>query len=1138
MKILRFLLISLSIILTIAPIFAQDTIVVQTLDFNDITKRRGWYIFPTDTNEYQKILMYYTLKCDPQTTQDGYACGEWDYTTYTNLYQHNNVGSSRYLVNGTYPDTIDYVANPTYTYYEQNQYFIVYDNTTSEADYNVGSGLIPITHTFNTNNANGKAQYLWLASELTNEGVTAGNIDKLKLDFSALGDNLDYLTIKIKHTPLNALSETTYEIDGFTEVYKMNTSIGSTGINSINLTTPFNWDGVSNLAIEFCYSNSTQGTSHTLVGDTTAFNSAVYSTQDDGTLDFVWGDYVEIPATAFAAIDSFITVSFWAYGDSLKLPENTYIFEGRDANGYRVINSHLPWSNSQVYWDAGNSGTNSNDRINQPANPDDFKGRWNHWAFTKDVSTGEMKIFVNGSLWMTGTGKTRTMAGITSFKIGGAASAYGRYDGDIHEFRVWNAALDSTTIQQWMYKDLNATHPFYGNLQAYYQFDDMSGNSAVDLSVNTNSGSLIGMPEWKYIKGCDLYRNMAVAMERPNIIFTQGIYTTHIDSVLITDSVMNSPVSIIQYSTSIDTSNTGITLTTIDTTYGWESGWVYTFDQYGNVIDSAFINYDSQYINEYSQTTFQLQNYVTPYGIGLSLGNNGFRWVYDVTDYKPLFHDTVEISAGNQQELIDLKFVMIKGTPPRDVLKVESIWNGDYQHSNIANDVSMPAVDINLDPLASSFRIKTRTSGHWFGGFQNCAEFCPKLHNVFVDGIKRFEWLNWKTCADNPVIAQGGTWIYDRAGWCPGTFTDTYDHELTPYVTPGTTVSLDYGMETTAGGMEGNYRTTMQLVTYGANNFNLDARIDEIISPNDWEYHNRVNPICADPTIVIQNTGTTTLTTLTITYNVLGGVQETYNWTGNLAFMEKEKVTLPIPANSFWYTASTQDVFEVNVSAPNGGVDEYTDNNSAASTFEKPDVYSGGFYLKITTNLAGYENSYTIKDDQGNIVMSRSSMASSTTYFDTINLPDGCYVLDFLDSDDDGMSFFANNDGNGSLKFQWIPPATPWVKNFNTKFGSFIKHYFVIDNNVGIENYSKLQTIDVFPNPSNDVFNLIVSGFDDGAINIGVYNALGEVYYSESAQSVGGILNTSFDLSDIPDGIYFIRVLADDGYTVKRIIKN
>ena len=78
-----------------------------------------------------------------------------------------------------------------------------------------------------------------------------------------------------------------------------------------------------------------------------------------------------------------------------------------------------------------------------------------------------------------------------------------------------------------------------------------------------------------------------------------------------------------------------------------------------------------------------------------------------------------------------------------------------------------------MNPNASYFNVQTRTTGHWFGGFQNCAEFCPKNHNLSINGVQQFEWLNWKECADNPVISQGGTWIYDRAGWCPATFGDT-----------------------------------------------------------------------------------------------------------------------------------------------------------------------------------------------------------------------------------------------------------------------------------------------------------------------------------------------------------------------------
>ena len=51
-----------------------DTTIIETLDFNDITKRKWWYIFPADTIEYHNVFMYYTLKCDAATTQDNYAC--------------------------------------------------------------------------------------------------------------------------------------------------------------------------------------------------------------------------------------------------------------------------------------------------------------------------------------------------------------------------------------------------------------------------------------------------------------------------------------------------------------------------------------------------------------------------------------------------------------------------------------------------------------------------------------------------------------------------------------------------------------------------------------------------------------------------------------------------------------------------------------------------------------------------------------------------------------------------------------------------------------------------------------------------------------------------------------------------------
>ena len=65
----------------------------------------------------------------------------------------------------------------------------------------------------------------------------------------------------------------------------------------------------------------------------------------------------------------------------------------------------------------------------------------------------------------------------------------------------------------------------------------------------------------------------------------------------------------------------GISTTILDTIFGYEHGWGYTFDPLGVVVDSMNFSFDNLLVNNYKQTTHQLQNYVTPYGIGLDLGS-------------------------------------------------------------------------------------------------------------------------------------------------------------------------------------------------------------------------------------------------------------------------------------------------------------------------------------------------------------------------------------------------------------------------------------------------------------------------------------------------------------------------------------
>ena len=94
-----------------------------------------------------------------------------------------------------------------------------------------------------------------------------------------------------------------------------------------------------------------------------------------------------------------VTIAFWAYGDPT-LPQNTTGFSAANSGGGRVLQTHLPWGNSNIYWDAGNSY----DRIDKAASAADFKGRWTHWAFTKNTATGTMEIYLDGQPWHSGTG--------------------------------------------------------------------------------------------------------------------------------------------------------------------------------------------------------------------------------------------------------------------------------------------------------------------------------------------------------------------------------------------------------------------------------------------------------------------------------------------------------------------------------------------------------------------------------------------------------------------------------------------------------------------------------------------------------------------------------------------------------------
>ncbi len=190
----------------------------------------------------------------------------------------------------------------------------------------------------------------------------------------------------------------------------------------------------------------------------------------------------------FSSITDQITVSFWSRGET-GLANNFAFFATDSAKTTRWAAAHLPHGGT-IYWDAGNADTQ---RISKGAEASNYSGRWNHWAFTKNATTGEMKIFLNGSEWHSGTDKTLAFDGnIAYLYIACDATGGMKYNGKIARFRVWNVAQDGDTIAAEMYRATPATTE---GLVACYNFNDkVDDGSLDDDSGNSLTATVIGSP--------------------------------------------------------------------------------------------------------------------------------------------------------------------------------------------------------------------------------------------------------------------------------------------------------------------------------------------------------------------------------------------------------------------------------------------------------------------------------------------------------------------------------------------------------------------------------------------------------------------------------------------------------------------
>ncbi|KAA3641301.1 MAG: HYR domain-containing protein, partial [Bacteroidetes bacterium] len=165
-----------------------------------------------------------------------------------------------------------------------------------------------------------------------------------------------------------------------------------------------------------------------------------------------------------------------------------------------------------------------------------------------------------------------------------------------------------------------------------------------------------------------------------------------------------------------------------------------------------------------------------------------------------------------------------------------------------------------------------------------------------------------------------------------------------------------------------------------------------------------------------------------------------------------------------------------------------------------------------------------------------AAIAQGTNFTANIYAPEGLEVNDSGSTLTTYMTgMFISNDGivsdynviwNWNLNCSYLPETqTPPVIPFSEQ----------IDLEIPEATLSDKVGLNVFPNPTSGLLNIDVSDFMESSLEVEMFNALGEVVWSQQIDRLEMPLITR-DMAELADGVYFLKVTSKGESVSKQII--
>lgn len=557
-----------------------------------------------------------------------------------------------------------------------------------------------------------------------------------------------------------------------------------------------------------------------------------------------------------------------------------------------------------------------------------------------------------------------------------------------------------------------------------------------------------------------------------------------------------------------------------------------------------------------SGDTLELGRLITPYanhtqGARMALNWKG-KYVFDVTDFYPVLKNNAAIRVNfygySYGFTTTVKFAFIEGTPERNVAGIHKVWSGSYDYGHGSTPINTALGNVSLTAPAGTVSAESKflITGHGGDGSANAAEFYPNSYTMNLNNNPLVTQSIWRdNCGFNNYYPQNGTWVYDRASWCPGDLVYPYSHVLT-----GITANSNYTINATfpaytsvpsSSGSQAIYKIQNLIFYYGAINKTTDASLEDVIAPTNNEAHFRENPFVGKPKVLVRNSGGNAITSIRFEYGVDGQTLQQYTWTGNINSLENAEITLA-ECTALNSAAGSNNKFVVNILEVNGQADQDAANDHLVSYFNAaPNNWPATFKIEMKTNKQVFngvsENNWKIYDVNDNLVAERSNNAISTTYIDTVRLAGGAYKLVVEDAGCDGMNwwvfaYYTPPPGAASIRITPVGSniAFPLNGYFNGDFGCGFTQYFYADPTTSAADVKAVEkALNIYPNPAGDNVTISVDGIGGNfSGRLKITDAIGKVVYNEKTARVVNTINTS----GFPNGFYMVSFEDEKSKTV------